>query len=399
MVVVCQMAGCSYRDEMDVADGATSPVPVEFSIPSTKGIINGLDDLVNNSSVFGMFAIDKSLYGDADGDLTAADGLNLRNALCRYVAPTASEPASLKLGYQSENRILYYPMNSDVSYNFYTYHKWTSSVVTADDGTESQALQTVSEMVSSKRQIKVIMDVAGVDDVLYSESVAPPAVDADGESLDGYNAAYIRETGNVPAFRMRHPVAGVRCKVALHPESRMTVAKMDRLRLNSMSFTNGAKSLPVQAALCIVDLDNPENNGTFVEVMKTAASKAWKTANAGTGNLNMSLLDDTDGDGVTSCMIEPELVGGEHFIMPQDDHLELTLTFQHQRVNATGGIVGNWPAMTRTVVLDPSDYGAADGGYKAGQIYSYKILVKYVNDVLPYNPNNDSVELTVVADI
>lgn len=388
------MAGCSPDAEIRQEEHL---VPVSFALPDSKVMINSHWDLVNNTSVFGMFAINKALFNDPDGDLTAPDKMNIRNALCRYVAPTATEPASLKFGYLSENRVLYYPMGSDEAYNFYTYHKWTSSISYADDGSPVDVLQDVSEAETARRRINVLMDVATVNDILYSESEAPYAVDAEGNPIDGFNAAYVRKTGNVPVFRMIHPVAGIRFRIVLHPDSKNTINRADRFRLNSMSFTDSKGTLPVKAALCIVDLDDPQKNGTFVEVLGTSASRAWKTMNNSTGNLNIDLLQDVDGDGVTECVFRPVMVGGEHFIVPQDDHLNFTMIFQHQRVNAAGAVVGNWPAFTRTFTLDPLDFGAAEAGYKAGNVYSYKIVVKYSNTT--GNPYDDNIEVSVEADI
>lgn len=394
VILAINVTGCSFRSDLEGAEQSVdSLVPVEFALPDTKGMIEGLDGLVDNSSVFGMFAIDKSLFEDPEGDLTASDGMNLRNALCRYVAPSGTEPASLKFGYASENKVLYYPMSSDVSYNFYTYHKWTSDVSTVD-GDESEG-QTVSTMVTSKRRISVVMDVASVYDVLYSESVAPYAEDTAGEVIEGYNAAFVKETGIVPTFTMKHPASAVRLSVVVDPESKMTLTKRDRFRLNSISFTNASNALPVKASLCIVDLDAPENNGQFVEALQTVPSRAWKDADNSTGNLNVELLHDVDGDGVTTVVSEPIKVGGEHFIMPQEEPLVITMTFQHQRVNDAGGIVGNWPAITKSVTLDPKDFGV-EGGYQAGQIYCYKLLVKYTNAT--NDPYQDSVEIKVEAD-
>lgn len=389
--LVMTMAGCS--DIEPSGSGNDSLVPVDFELPATKVMIDGLEDLKNNASVFGMFAVENSLFSNPQGDLTAADGLNLRNALCRYVAPSGSSPASLKFGYANENRVLYYPMSSEKSYSFFTYHKWMSNTFLA----EEDPLQDVSQLSAAKRRMSVIMDVATVNDILYSESYAPGAVAEDGIPEYGFNAAYIRETGNVPSFTLRHPVAGVRLSVVLHPDSKTTVSKRDRFRLNSVSFTNTTESLPVQAALCIVDLDDMDNNGTFIEVLKTSKSKAWKNKDDSSGNLNVDLLEDLDADGATTCLWDPLILGGEHFIMPQDDNLVITLTFNHQRLNAAGGIAGNWPVITKTLVLDPMEHGASEPGYKAGQIYCYRLEVKYTNDT--NDPFNDNVEVTVKRDL
>lgn len=380
IVALWLMTGCAHREEMDISGGASpDAVPVEFQFSSTKAMISGVSD-IGNKAAFGMFAVNNALYSDPEGDLAASDGLDLRNELCTFVAQTSSSPAHLQFGY--DNRKFYYPMNTDVSYSFYTYHKWNSATP-----------QTVSEMSSSKRQMRVMMEVASVNDVIYSETAS---VDENGvKKMEEFNSDIVRKTGKVPTFRMRHPVAGVRVKVVLHPDSRMTIHKMDDFTILNMSYTNSTGAIPVKAALCIVDLDNPDNNGRFVETVATASARAWKTADNSTGNLNIDLLQDKDGDGVTSCLDTPELVGGEQFIAPQDDHLVVTMTFDHRRYNASGGITGNWPDIQRSVDLDPSQFGA-DAGYKAGKLYSYVINVKYINPT--GNPYDDDVELTVEAD-
>ncbi len=388
---------CAEIAGPDVSQTPQAPVPVEFALAKTKGAIYGEADLVNNSSMFGMFAINPECESISDND-----GLNLRNQLCRYVEATETEKATLKFGYASEDKKIYFPMNSSVNYDFYTYHRWTSKLVQLADGTsvivDTEEIQDVSEMTSTDRQVFVSLGLASHYDVLWSKSVAEP-IEVDGKVIEGFNAAYVSKTGKVPSFQFRHPAAGIRFSAVLSEGSLNTILKRDHLRITEISYTGAdSRKITTEAALCIVDLDNNENEGKFTKVLSSISSKKWLNMETSSGALSFDVLADADGDGVTeTCHTEPVQIHSEAFIMPMDEPLEVTISMRRQRVSDAGAITGNWPEVKKTFILDPKKFGAEESGYKAGKMYNYKIVVDYTNPT-PGTPANDVIDFEVVAE-
>ena len=398
LAAIVAAVSCTGVADLKVTEEPGTLVPIEFAVPMTKGAIYNEHDLVNNSSIFGMFAVDTQAES-----LNDDDGLNIRNQECRYVAATDKEKASLRFGRLPNDKTLYFPMNSSVAYDFYTYHRWTSKIVEYEDGTmtisDSEDIQTVSEMTSTDRHVDVALGIASQYDVLWAKSVAPAVQDGDGNPIPGYNASYIRKTGNIPSFKFSHPAAGIRFMIVLDPESTEKIYKTDHLRLLTMKFTGAeSKAITTEAALRVIDLDDQNLEGKFVASLATRPFQSWINNVGNSGNLNFDLLADADGDGVVeTCVKEPVQLSSEHFIMPMDEPLEVTLTLRHDRINSEGTITGRWPEVVKTFTLDPKDFGAAESGYKAGIMYNYKIVVKYVNDT-PNTPTNDKIEVAIVPE-
>ena len=386
----------------DIVPGESEElVPIKFELPTTKaGAIYGNEDLKDNKSYFGMFAVKT----DA-ASLSESDELNIRNKMCRYVAPTETEKACLRFGYQSEDREYYFPMNSTTGYNFYTYHTWQSKLTELADGTviynDDDDIQTTSEMLATDKQAFVTIKLASPNDVIWAKSVAPEAFDKNGNLIAGYNAAYVRETGKVPSFNFSHPAAGIRFRAVLDENSHMQIPAKHHLRIKQISFT-GAESrfITSEGILCIVDLNNPAKEGKFVASKTQKAKTNWLDPDKEGANatLNFDLLADDDGDGIVErCLTEPEQIFYEHFIMPMEEPMEVTIDLKREIV-VDGTVTNQYTTVSKTFVLDPKDFGAAESGYKAGVMYNYKIVVKYTNPT-PQNLKTDVIDIEIVADI
>lgn len=393
-------AGCSRNADVEPSvapedawvHDITLPVPIEFAPmgETTKGIVNGNEDLTT-SSVFGMFAV-----AEGAEDLSADDGLNMRNKLCTYNPSTQR----LQFGYAAEDRLVYYPANGN-SFTFYAYHEKMSDDNVVFLTGDSEPLQTVSESTSSSRQIIVAMTLARPHDVLYAKAEAP-YFEQDGVEIPGFSSEYIRKSGNIPDFNFVHPAAAVRLRVVLDPESTKTITRWDHLKLMHVTMTgHDTRNIATKANLCMVDLDNRANEGVFMDAVTKASYKNWMTSNNSTGNLNFDVLADADGDGAMDvCLEEPAMLTSEHFIMPMSEPLEITVTMRRQRIDAKGNINGNWLLAEETFVLDPSAFDPSLNGFEAGKMYNYKIIVKYTN-AYPSDGtyHEDSVELQVVEDV
>lgn len=380
------LVSCVEQVEPEFPVQGDTEIPIEFAISSTRAAIRGEENLVSNTSIFGMYAVDPSL-----NSLSEDDGLNMRNQLCRYVAPTAESGSSLRFGYQSADKTIYFPMFSDNAYTFYTYHSWTSDIVDLDAGalpvSEPDDAQTVSEVSSTDRQVCASIPLATSHDVLWAKS------------QPGFNASYIKETGNVPTFSFKHPAAGVSMKVVLDEDSQTKISKGDHLRITQISY-KGAESgkIATKGALCVIDLDKQENEGKFLSALQFKNSVLWPNPTMGSGNLNFDLIADADGDGVVeTCLEDAQQLYTEVFIMPMDEPLEVTVSLRRHRISSSGTITGNWDLGAYTFTLDPKNFGAMESGYKAGIMYNYKIVVKYTNDN-PNTPANDQIQVAIVPE-
>ena len=117
-IMACCLVSCMGQIQIDEPQTGDSDVPIEFRFANTKVAIRGVADLVDNKAIFGMYAIDED-YARTNG-LSADDGLNMRNQLCRYVAATDDEMARLRFGYSSEDKTIYFPMGVNHEYTFYS---------------------------------------------------------------------------------------------------------------------------------------------------------------------------------------------------------------------------------------------------------------------------------------
>lgn len=364
------MVGCERNVDIneDASVELDLPLPIEFAVPDTKVIINDREDMVGG--IFGMFAIDK----DPDVNIDEDDGLNMRNQLCRYDAETSS----LKFGYANADKVIFYPM-SDRCFSFYSYFTYTDELLESISSDVNED-DLVGEMTATDRRILVAINLARPYDVLYAMS------EADG----GFNSSYVRETADIPSFVFEHPAAGLGFRVQIDQSSSVP-GDMDYLTFSGLKFLN----VTTQAALCIVDKDNPENNGKFVKRISTAESKAWIKNN--TGALSIYLSDKNVGDGVTGLTQGLISLGDEHFIMPQSGSLSMECKLNRVKMyykdDGTLATSGNW-TYTKSIELNPSLDGGGDG-FQSGKMYRYKIIVKY-DSTLKFP---DDIKLTVVPDI
>lgn len=370
-IMACCLVSCMGQIQIDEPQTGDSDVPIEFRFANTKVAIRGVADLVDNKAIFGMYAIDED-YARTNG-LSADDGLNMRNQLCRYVAATADEMAGLRFGYSTEDKTIYFPMGVNHEYTFYTYHRWASKLVDFGEGPvsvpEPDYMQTVSNVSTTETSVYAPIPLANSYDVLWAKTHR------------SYNAATIKSDGEVPTFYFKHPAAGISFHVVLDEESQKTISKNDHLRLMHLAYT-GAESgqIATGGALCLVDLNNPVNEGKFMGALEHKTKVMWTNPATSSGNLNFDLLADADANTIIErCLDEPELLFSENFILPMNEPLKVELSFRKQRISG-GSITGNKDLHTHTFELDPADFGADHSGYKAGMMYNYKIVVKFMNN-------------------
>lgn len=376
-VLAALAVGCSRTADVEMPDvtdedawihDISLPVPVEFDLPSTKGVVDDLSDLVDNSSVFGIFAVDKKA---TDFSVQNSFSKDMFNRFCTYVG---GDSPSLRFGYKGENRTLYYPVKSDTSFNFYTYYTRTTELVSLSDATpvlyDGDDIQAVSEASSTDAGIYVAISVARPYDVLYGAAEVDPYVDG----IDGFNADYIRTTGKRPVFSFSHPAAGLGFRVQYDAEGSSAVGEYEYLELSALVFNN----VPTKAVLCIVDLTNKNNNGKFVQAVATSEESFWIKGN--TGNLAVPLVycehaaGSSDLTGIVS-------LGSEHFMMPAE---EITMTAEvvywqfYRKSDGTIGTRGRWP-LSCSFTLNPAK-DAADlnlKGFEAGQMYRYLLTIRF----------------------
>lgn len=353
-ILTVLVAGCAKDTSIDVpgnnwVQDLTLPVPVEFGTPmmadGTKAAIRNLNDMHNR--YFGFFAVNKNA-----ADLREYDGLGMRNQNTRY-----DIEKGFRFGYPSEDRKIYYPSNFHADYDFYAYYTFTK-----DNNVE------VLPVVGTATKISVGMFVAKNSDVLYGYATT-------GAGKDGYNADYVRRTSNKPVLAFTHPTSGLSFDIVTDQAS-VPIADNDSLMLGTLTFKNLADSV----SLCIIDKENPANNGKF----EAHRRRNKKLMNGDTGNLRASFYVNAPADGYLGVADTLERnLGDDIFIMPQEEPIEATAVFILKTVHVSpdngNTVVAEYDTFEQDIVLDPAEFGVS-GGYKAGYMYNYRLVVSYKPD-------------------
>ena len=305
------MAGCTK----DVHD-ATLPVPVLFGGVSsevliTKAVISSDADLAGRT--FGVSAFDLS-----SGNLTEDDGMNLRNA-------SARSSISGGKGVLTLDQKTFYPMGSDAEFSFYSYYPYAET-------TYGQ----------NRKQAFVTIPVANTTDVLWAFA---------GGTKGGYNADYIRSGGPAPTFKYKHKTASISFN-----------AYKDQEDVDVTIVNIGLAGVATKAKFCIADIENPENEGKFIELIELST----KTSPRQVTNLSGS------GGNLSSFVIttEPKPISQPIFIVPTEKVLVMA------DIRIGGNTARNWVEFE----IDPSELGAVEGdkgekGFLAGHSYVFNLKV------------------------
>lgn len=308
------------------------PVPVQLGVAGTetKAAINSIEDIRNRT--FGLFAFDK-----AAADLSTDDGLMLRNLPATGVV--AGSIGSLRL-----SEAYYYPIHSEREFSFYSYYAYPMKDVSCEI-TETQALVTIP--------------VTGINDVLWAEA----------ETEDGYNASYIRNGGAAPAFNYTHATACLAFKASISEAVDGT-----NVRLSSLKVVG-----PATATLCVADIADPMNKGTFVA--RGEMTEKMALTDGYSGNLNL-LLSET-----------PQRFCQDMFIVPGDQTVTVKASFVIRSAGSDGitdtsdDVIQN---ASNTVILRAGDDGEV---FKAGYRYAYNLKMISPSELTFTLGDEDQIEI------
>ena len=343
------MASCSKNVEPSPSDpdawqtDLNLPVPIEFGTSSvaTKAgnLINGLE---NESKLqFGVFAIDNDAR-----DLTNDDEYLL------YNVRATSEYG--KFGFKPYS--YYYPMTSERSFSFYAYYEQPVRL-----GGEPEN----SVIIRNKDQIFVNMAI-GDEDILYGNSKVTSEMEKEVGS-SGFNGRYIRavrknieedkQKDYYPVIKFKHVTSAIQF-YARTSEEKATYFTDNNIRLHEIAI----KDLPLNANLCVVDKNNPTNEGLlFVPEEETGGTYSIQQSQK-----FFPVYDETSkGAGYP--------FGGVFFLVPTEQKIKGTITLI-QRV----GTVDQEPKVV-DFAFAPSDLKNAAGealkSFEAGNLYKITLLI------------------------
>lgn len=268
----------------------TLPVPIEFgaSALQTKGVL--VNDLAN-AGKFGVFGVDKT-----DTDLSEyPDALLLNNAEAKFDG-----------GYLTLTERTFYPMTNDRNYNFYAYHALSNT------SGKGQSQQLPSE-VEVSNGIFVEMPI-GECDILYGSTKVTSSMKTT-VGYDGYNARYIRKSLNkencFPSINFRHLTAAIQFSVRANDADAITAFEEEDVRIAQIYLEN----MPVTAKLCVVDLENDEENAEGTAITNT---------NEGTFDISESQMGEIyvvndGGKDLNHLPAEEEEVGHPVYFVPREE--------------------------------------------------------------------------------
>ena len=360
-VLAMIVAGCSgvekpldqVAPDYDFEQNIYSDVPIEFGYGgTTKAPLT--TERLSTTSNFGLFSVK-----EATDDLRKSEDLNFRNHAMNYYPG---------VGFRLSGGTYYYPIGSESKYKFYAYYTWQDdpSINAMADFQES-AKQTMVRFYSYQREVNGIYrsGVLGSNngDVIYGKAACG--------SIDAFNSSVVKRYGN-PKFHFQHATAGLYLEIKLKDTPTRDMGQR-AIRIVSFEIIDS----PAQADLCIVDLDDPSNEGKFFnQVYPANASQNLilrypntETINPGGGYIRQLAQSDA---GVTY-----RFGHGYMFIVPQDGPVTAKIVLRRFNLS-TGKSEGDY---IYELKLDPADYGYRGPNhdeevvsrYDAGVMYNYTI--------------------------
>lgn len=334
-------AGCSKNIEPSSSNpdawktDVTLPVPIEFGSPAVSTRATRIESMNDATNLFGVFGVSKTCQDVSKNDSTRL----LYNAKAKYNATD---------GFYLYEKA-FYPMNSDLDFNFYAYYT-----------RKNESTDELPGVHIANNRIYVTTPV-GAFDILYGSTKVTPAME---ETVTyGYNARYIRQLRNLfgeseeqiqaysPHINFRHVTSSLQFYVKTdNPQT----FRDENIWVSTITLNN----VPVSANLCIVDLASDvytedevmnEKEGTFEPVIL--------------GNLTTS----------PSATIFPTTtatkLGTEMFIVPQETPISGVVSLKNNS--------GKFSEVKFT--LDPKKMkdsaGKVLGSFKPGHYYNMTLLV------------------------
>ena len=348
-MLVMIMAGCS--DDVasirpvtpgdQIEQDIYSDVPVEFGFGGmTKGPLTREE--LNSSNNFGIFSLE-----EGTDNLKKPGELNLNNVIINYYDG---------YGFRfSSSRKYFYPV-SDKKYKFYAYYTYRN-----DELVDVQSEQIVTERSTLLRFYSYTYNGVSatfgshLGDVLYGK-----ALSADGS--DAFNYSTVKQNGQ-PSFYFKHATAALHFTVSLDLTRNEFREKGYIIRVAGLRLINS----PAQADLCLMNLDDPSKEGTFVNpVYASKTSDRPRLFNTAGNSASLNYNIDAD---FTSDV----LGAGYMFVVPQEEPIECILAVMRVDPNNSGFNATYYYKFK----LDPRDYGLSSSAHEAGMLYDYNIVLDW----------------------
>ena len=178
---------------------------------------------------------------------------------------------------------------------------------------------------------------------------------------DGFNAAYVRKVGK-PLMNFKHVTA----RVSIQATMSSGQDEKDGISIAQI----GVLEVPSSASLCIVDIENPALNGTFVSDNGTRTPEGTPRYSA-IPYSNIGILTTT-----TTALNE------DVFLAPQTSPLKVRILYNVVK----DGVAVN-PQKEIIYELDPSKFNNARKGFEAGYHYTFNLVF--------YSPEEIKIEATI----
>ena len=345
------MAGCSKditpspsNDPDAWMYNETLPVPICFSASTelaTKGAaINKAQDMVGKQ--FGFFALSSQVE-----DWSKITGLEMpQNALA-----TCELNGSDQVQFSFDQGPYYYPQTYADNFTFYGYY----------------ARRSKDQVILREDHISVYVDV-GNTDILWAKAEAEPSkakVD-DGNLYEGFNARYIRKTGNQPVMNFKHVTACVSFTAKTEYSefaANINNAAKDRIVVTGVWILNTV----TRATLGIAKKDNSADWEGCLEPKETSHISYTN------GDVRQEPLTD-----------KAEILCDDFFLAPSE-----TITVRLDYIVKSGEQNDKLKEYSSTYTLSPkfTSEGNAMTGFHAGYKYNYNFII--------YTPERIAIEATV----
>lgn len=238
IAVLAMLASCSEKTSVVPAEEKedNSPVRVSFSAPRISTITKAVVD----NTLWTSGDLKVGVFGLASGDSGDWSSAGSPVVLLYNNVSTVGTDGNLTL----TGDPIYYPLDNKENFSFFAYYP----VVSASSN---------QEFTATSVKCKYVID--GSQDILYAKNVAEQQ-NVGGTNYDGYNARYIRKTGNKPSLTFDHKLTRLLFEVKAAAEAGGDINQAKALKISDVRIVNAKTN----ATLTIADKTTPANDGTLL---------------------------------------------------------------------------------------------------------------------------------------
>lgn len=354
------MAGCSKESHTVSSPDPdawmydeTLPVPIRFGVsnlPVTKAAIDTPADMVGKE--FGFFATNSNIE-----DWKQDSGLEMpqnASATCQLL-----DNGNVQFNFAGGP--YYYPQTSHDNYTFYGYH----------------ALRDENFIRDSKDSLFVVVEV-GKTDILWAKAKAESFTDDDGQTYEGYNARYIRKSGNQPFMEFKHSTACVTFNARTEKSAYAEANEgKDQVKITGVTVNSTVTQAVLRIAL--------KDGITQDKLGKPITQEGWE------GSLRPTNKKDLSATSVVSEVLTETSspICEDFFLYPSGEGESITITLDYEVISGESGDTAIHQYSSTYELLPEVKQGEMSGkkGFFAGYKYNYNFIV--------YTPERIGIEATV----